>query len=125
MYSIRYRRLTIQSELFSFLVCHATTVLLLGALLDVKVSNRLRHNQQFLETQIGWSYFPGFMSTEDNVVPANGGFKDQVLALRWVQENIANFGGDPTRVTVFGESAGSVSISYHLLSPSSKGHIAY
>ncbi|KAL5242178.1 hypothetical protein ACI65C_009588 [Semiaphis heraclei] len=63
----------------------------------------------------------GFMSTEDNVIPGNYGLKDQVMALRWVQENIAYFGGDPGQVTIFGESAGGASAGYHLLSPLSKG----
>ncbi|XP_067008041.2 esterase FE4 [Anabrus simplex] len=63
----------------------------------------------------------GFLSTEDEVVPGNAGMKDQVLALRWVQQNIAAFGGDPNQVTIAGESAGGSSIHYHLLSPMSKG----
>lgn len=58
---------------------------------------------------------------EDDVIPGNYGMKDQVLALRWVQENILKFGGDPDQVTIFGESAGGASTGYHMLSPLSKG----
>ncbi|KAJ9592676.1 hypothetical protein L9F63_015648, partial [Diploptera punctata] len=63
----------------------------------------------------------GFLSTGDSVCPGNNGFKDQVFALRWVQENIEAFGGDPNSVTIFGESAGGASVEYHMLSPLSKG----
>ncbi|XP_066292471.1 pyrethroid hydrolase Ces2e-like [Branchiostoma lanceolatum] len=63
----------------------------------------------------------GFLSTGDENMPGNYGFLDQVRAMVWVKENIRNFGGDPERVTIFGESAGGISISYHLLSPLSKG----
>jgi carboxylesterase type B len=43
------------------------------------------------------------------------------MALRWVQQNIKQFGGDPGNVTIFGESAGGASVHYHLLSPMSEG----
>lgn len=47
--------------------------------------------------------------------------KDQVAALRWVNKNITQFGGDPDNVTIFAESAGGESVVFHLLSPMSKG----
>ncbi|XP_063590805.1 venom carboxylesterase-6-like [Penaeus indicus] len=63
----------------------------------------------------------GFLSTEDDVMPGNYGMKDQVMALRWVQENIHSFGGDAERVTIFGESAGGASTHLHIMSPKSAG----
>ncbi|KAG8235925.1 hypothetical protein J437_LFUL014281 [Ladona fulva] len=63
----------------------------------------------------------GFLSTGDSVVPGNNGLKDQVAALEWVRDNIAHFGGDPNMVTIYGYSAGSASVQFHLVSPLSAG----
>ncbi|KAK0069681.1 carboxylesterase 1C [Biomphalaria pfeifferi] len=63
----------------------------------------------------------GFLSTEDDVIPGNFGLLDQIFALKWVKENIANFGGNPNQVTIFGESAGACSVSILTLSPLAKG----
>ena len=63
----------------------------------------------------------GFLSLGTKEVPGNAGFRDQSLALSWVQDNIGQFGGDPDSVTIFGESAGAVSVMMHLLSPISEG----
>lgn len=65
--------------------------------------------------------FEGFLSTEDEVVPGNNGLKDQVVALTWVQRNIQSFGGDPSRVTIAGNTAGAVSVHLHFMSPLSAG----
>ncbi|CAL8121574.1 unnamed protein product [Orchesella dallaii] len=63
----------------------------------------------------------GFLCTEDDAVSANNAMKDMVQGLRWVQENIGAFGGDPNQVTVMGESAGSASALYMLISPLAQG----
>ncbi|XP_052584882.1 acylcarnitine hydrolase-like isoform X3 [Peromyscus californicus insignis] len=63
----------------------------------------------------------GFFSTGDQHARGNWGYLDQVAALRWVQQNIAHFGGNPDLVTIFGESAGGTSVSSHVVSPMSKG----
>ncbi|XP_014278513.1 esterase FE4 [Halyomorpha halys] len=63
----------------------------------------------------------GFLSAEDDVLPGNNGLKDQTLALKWIKQNIAMFGGNPKSVTLAGISAGGGSCHLHLLSPLSKG----
>ncbi|XP_057609733.1 liver carboxylesterase-like isoform X3 [Chionomys nivalis] len=63
----------------------------------------------------------GFFSTGDKHATGNWGYLDQVAALRWVQQNIAYFGGNPGQVTIFGASAGGTSVSSLVVSPMSKG----
>nr|WCC58151.1 carboxylesterase [Pharsalia antennata] len=63
----------------------------------------------------------GFLSTGDYVIPGNYGLKDQNMALKWVKRNIEYFGGDPNKVTIFGQSSGAVSVGYHIISKQSEG----
>ncbi|CAJ0940445.1 unnamed protein product [Ranitomeya imitator] len=65
----------------------------------------------------------GFLSTGDASAPGNYGLWDQHMAIAWVKRNIAAFGGDPSNITIFGESAGGASVSLQTLTPYNVGLI--
>ncbi|MEQ2255905.1 hypothetical protein ILYODFUR_018713 [Ilyodon furcidens] len=65
----------------------------------------------------------GFLSTGDAGLPGNYGLWDQQAAIAWVHRNIRSFGGDPTNITIFGESAGGASVNFQILTPHNKGLI--
>ncbi len=69
----------------------------------------------------GFLAHPALSAESDEGVSGNYGVLDQILALQWVRDNIANFGGDPDRVTIFGESAGSWSVNVLQASPLARG----
>ena len=78
----------------------------------------------YREGVFGFFAHPDLTAASDYKGSGNYGFLDQVAAIQWVKENIEAFGGDPARITIVGESAGSFSVSLLMCSPLSKNLIA-
>lgn len=80
-----------------------------------------------LNYRLGWLGFfnhPALAAESPNESHGNYGLMDQIAALEWVKNNIASFGGDPSNVTIFGESAGGVSVNALMTSPRARGLFA-
>jgi len=71
--------------------------------------------------QLGFLAHPELSAESADGVSGNYGLLDQIAGLKWIQKNISKFGGDPDKVTIFGESAGGISVSMLCASPLSKG----
>lgn len=67
----------------------------------------------------------GFLTLDDPElnVPGNAALKDQLMAMKWIKNNIQYFGGDANNITLFGHSAGGCSAHYHCISEKSKGKV--
>merc|ERR1711988_595433 len=63
----------------------------------------------------------GFLSTDDKAAAGNQGLLDQIMVLKWVKANIEKFGGDPNKVTLFGEDSGAASVTLLAMSPHANG----
>lgn len=77
----------------------------------------------YREGIFGFFSHPQLSKETDYKGSGNYGFMDQAASIQWVKDNIAAFGGDPNRVTIVGESAGSMSVSALMASPMSRGNI--
>jgi para-nitrobenzyl esterase len=71
--------------------------------------------------QLGFFSHPGLSAENTNHVSGNYGLLDMIAGLQWIKKNIAAFGGDPDKVTIFGESAGGIAVSMLCASPLAKG----
>ncbi len=69
----------------------------------------------------GWLAHPELSHESPQGVSGNYGLLDQIEALQWVRRNIRSFGGDPSNVTIAGESAGALSVMYLMASPPARG----
>ncbi|XP_041972174.1 esterase FE4-like [Aricia agestis] len=89
---------------------------------DRDTPNTLVKNNEIIAVTFNYRLGPyGFLCLGTTDVPGNAAMKDQVALLRWVQENIASFGGDPKSVTIAGCSAGGSSVDLHMVSKMSRG----
>lgn len=90
--------------------------------LDVHCIKLLAEGQGCRDTSREYLLLPlGFLSTGDQAAKGNYGLLDQIQALRWLSENIAHFGGDPERITIFGSGAGASCVNLLILSHHSEG----
>ncbi|XP_031354333.1 venom carboxylesterase-6-like isoform X2 [Photinus pyralis] len=92
--------------------------------------NKIKYGPEYLLNKdvvlvtVGYRLGPlGFFLTAGTAVRGNMGLKDQAFALKWVNEHIHHFGGNPKRITLFGSGSGSASVHYHMISPLSKDFV--
>ncbi|XP_076449266.1 acetylcholinesterase-like isoform X2 [Babylonia areolata] len=96
-----------------------------SSMLDVYDGSKLAVTQNVIVASMNYRLGPlGFLYTGTVDAPGNQGLLDQSLALKWIYDNIERFGGERNTITIFGESAGSMSVGFHLLSNLSTNHFS-
>jgi len=116
------RPLPVMVWIYGGALAHGNTAMYLGDALAKQ--GVIMVSMNYRVGRFGFFAFPALADEAPNDLIGNYGYFDQLAALKWVQRNIAAFGGDPKQVTIFGESAGGGSVMVHLTSPLSKGLFA-
>ena len=94
-----------------------------SASLDLYDGKILAALNQVIVVSINYRVGPlGFLYLSSSDAPGNMGLMDQQLALKWVHENIENFGGDRNKISLFGESAGAASVHFHMINEESRDY---
>ena len=100
---------------------HGGAFLTGSATLEQYEPSQLVIRENVVVVTIGYRLGPlGFLYLGTSAVPGNAGLLDQNMALRWVKDNAVNLGGSPDDITIFGQSAGAISVGLHMFSPLSR-----
>eukprot|EP00106_Octopus_bimaculoides_P021335 XP_014788777.1 PREDICTED: acetylcholinesterase-like [Octopus bimaculoides] len=110
-----------RSNLTTMIWIHGGAFVSGSSTLEIYDGKWLATSQNIIVASLNYRLGPfGFLSLNDERAPGNMGLLDQNLAIKWIRDNIASFGGDPDSLTLFGHSAGSASVGFHTISPLSR-----
>ncbi|GAB1601119.1 acetylcholinesterase-like [Argonauta hians] len=106
------------SHLTTMIWIHAGAFIVGSSSLNAYNGQWLAASENVIIVSLNYRLGPfGFLYLNNKRAPGNMGLLDQNLAIKWIRDNIASFGGDPNKLTIFGESSGSASVGFHVESP--------
>ncbi|CAI9727867.1 cholinesterase 2-like [Octopus vulgaris] len=112
---------TLRSNLTTMIWIHGGAFVSGTTTVELYNGKWLAASQNIIVASMNYRVGPfGFLSLNDERAPGNMGLLDQNLAIQWIRDNIASFGGDPDKLTLFGQSAGAASVGFHVVSPLSR-----